>query len=98
MFAVLVLGAIFVTAMIVIGVLAAVAGLVGFVISLPFRILGLAFRFVGLLIALPFLLIGGLFTFGLALLPLAPVIGLVWLAWWWFRRPERPRSHASVAS
>ncbi len=98
MFAMLVLGALFVTALIVIGVLAAVAGLVGFVISLPFRILGWTLKLVGLLIALPFLIIGGLFTLGFALLPLAPVAGLAWLAWWLFRRADGQRSQANVVS
>jgi hypothetical protein len=86
--------------MMVIGVLAAVAGLVGFVISLPFRIFGLAFRLLGFLIALPFLLFAGVFGLGFALLPALPIVALAWLAWWLFRdRKSEPQgSHASVIS
>lgn len=94
-----VLGALVFAAMLVIGVLAAVAGFVGFVITLPFRILGLAFRLLGWLIALPFLLVGGAIALVFGLLPFAPIVLLAWLAWWLFRDRSKPeRSHASVVS
>ena len=99
MISLLVIGVLFVAAMMVIGVLAAVASLVGFLIWLPFRILGLAFRLLGLVIALPFLLIAGLLGFGFALVPLLPLLGLGALAWWVLRdRKSQQGSHASVVS
>ena len=98
MISLLVLGALLFAGMMVIGVLAAVAGLVGFVISLPFRILGLAFRLIGALIALPFLIIAGILGFGFALVPLLPLVGLGALAWWLMRDRKPERSHASVIS
>jgi hypothetical protein len=98
----LVLGVLCVAAVMVIGVLAAVAGLVGFVISLPFRILGLVFRLLGLLIALPFLVIACVLGLGFALFPLLPLVALGGVAWWFFRDRDRGRkpegSHASVVS
>ena len=102
MISLLVIGVLFVAAMMVIGVLAAVASLVGFLIWLPFRILGLAFRLLGLVIALPFLLIAGVLGLGFAVFPLLPLVGLGGLAWWLFRDRDRDRkpqgSHASVIS
>ena len=100
MISLLVLGALCVAAFVVFGVLAAVAGLVGFVISLPFRILGLVFRLLGLVIALPFLLLAGVLGLGFALFPLLPLVALGGLAWWFFRdRDRKPQgSHASVIS
>lgn len=98
MVSLLVLGALVFAGLVVFGVLAAVAGLVGFVISLPFRVLGLVFRMLGLLIALPFVLLACVLGFGFAVLPLAPVIGVAWLVWWLLRDRGRPRSQASVVS
>jgi hypothetical protein len=97
--------AMFVVAMLVVGVVVAVASILGFLITLPFRILGWALKLVGLLIALPFLILGGVLAgggvllalaFGL-LLPLAPVLAIAWLVWW-LVRSDHKRSHASVAS
>jgi len=97
-FSLLVLGVLFVAAMMVIGVLAAVASLVGFLVWLPFRILGFAFKLIGFLIALPFLIIAGVFGLGFALVPLLPLVGMGWLAWWLLRDRKPQRSHASVVS
>jgi hypothetical protein len=94
----LVLGVLFVAAMMVIGVLAAVASFVGFLLWLPFRILGLAFKLLGFLIALPFLIIAGIFGLGFTLLPVLPLVGMGWLAWWILRDRKPERSHASVVS
>lgn len=75
-------------------VLALLGPVLGFLITLPFRILGLVFGLLGALLALPFLILGGVLGllglgFGLLvggaflLLPLLPlalvVFGLVWL-------------------
>jgi len=86
-------------AFVVVGVLGAVMGLAGFVISLPFRLLGWTLKLVTLLIALPFLLVGGLIALVFGLLPFAPIALLTGLVWWLFRdRSRAQRSHASVAS
>ena len=98
MISLLVLGALVFAGLMVFGVLAAIAGLVGFVITLPFRILGWTFKLLGLLIALPFLLIAGVLTFGFALVPLAPLALIAWLAWWVFHDRKPHRSQASVIS
>ena len=108
MIALLVLGALMFAGMLVVGSLFAVVGLLGFVISLPFRILGWTFKLLGLLFAIPFALIGlmlggvGLAVgLGFALLPALPFVLVVWFCWWLFagrRAPAAPRSHASVAS
>lgn len=77
-------------ALVVIGTLLAAASLLGWLISLPFRLFGLLLRGVGLLIGLPFLIVGvvlGVVFFGvgalIALVPLLPlvllVLGVVWL-------------------
>jgi len=105
-FTALLVGAMFVVAMMVVGVVVAVASILGFVISLPFRILGWTLKLLGLLFAVPFLLLGGVLLgggvlaavlFGL-LLPLAPVVGLAWLIWWLATRNSTKGSHASVVS
>ncbi len=94
----LVFGALAFAAMTVIGVLVAVASFMGFVIALPFRIIGWSLRLLGLLIALPFMLLAGVLGVGALLLPLAPVIALVWLAWWLLRDRKPQRSQATVVS
>ena len=99
MITLLVLGVLFFAAMLVIGVLAAVAGFVGFVITLPFRLLGWTLKLVGMLIALPFLLVGGAVALLFGLLPFAPIVALAWLAWWLLHDRNKPeRSQASVVS
>ena len=86
----IVLGALAFCAFVVFGTLIAAASLVGWLISLPFRLLRLAFKGLGLLIGLPFAILGvvlGVVCFGVGalfvLLPLAPlallVFGVVWL-------------------
>jgi hypothetical protein len=67
----------------VFGVLSIVLHLVGFVITLPFRIVGWAFRLVGFLLVL---VLGGLAAVlagGVLLLPLLPfalvALGIAWL-------------------
>ena len=85
-----VLGALAFCAFVVVGTLVAAASLLGWLISLPFRLLGLAFRGLGLLVGLPFVILGvvlAVVLFGvgtlLVLLPLVPlallVFGIVWL-------------------
>lgn len=92
-----VLGALALAAFIVIGSLVTVFSLVGWIISLPFRLVGLAFKGLGLLIGLPLLMFAGLIValvvgVGalLALVPLLPVILLV-LGVVWLVRHRRPR-------
>lgn len=113
MISLLVVGTLVFVAVILIGTLATVASLIGFLIALPFRILGFVFKLVGALVALPFVLLGLLFAavFGggalalgilLACIPLLPVLALGALAWWLLKRESngggRDRSHASVVS
>ena len=98
MITLLVLGALAFTAVLVFSVLAAVAGFVGFMITLPFRIIGWTFKLLGLLIALPFILLFGVLGIGFAILPILPLVGLGWLAWWLFRERKPDGSHASVVS
>jgi hypothetical protein len=95
----------FVVAMMVVGVVVAVASILGFVISLPFRILGWTLKLLGLLFALPFLILGGVLAgggllvallFGL-LLPILPIAGVAWLVWWLATRDAR-HSQAKVVS
>ena len=102
----LLVGAMFVVALVVVGVVVALASILGFVITLPFRILGWTLRLLGMLFAVPFLVLGavlvggGVLTallFGL-LLPLAPIVGFAWLVWWLVTRGESKRSHAGVVS
>jgi hypothetical protein len=102
----LLVGAMFVVALVVVGVVVAMASILGFVISLPFRILGWTIKLLGLLFAVPFLVLGAVIfgggvlaavLFGL-LLPLAPVVGFAWLVWWLATRNDSKRSHAGVVS
>lgn len=105
MFEALLVGAMFVVALMVVGVVIAMASILGFVISLPFKILGWTLKLLGLLFAVPFLILGGVLAgggvllallFGL-LLPLAPVIGIAWLVWWLATRDDK-HSQAKVVS
>jgi hypothetical protein len=83
-------------AFVLIAVLGAIGGLVALVlwlVMLPFRILGFAFKLVGALLMLPFLLLGGLLLgipllFAL-LLPALPSVLLARLVWWLVRRGDR---------
>jgi hypothetical protein len=94
----LVLGAFAFATIVVVAALTAFLGFIGFVITLPFRILGWALKLAGLLIALPFILLFGLLGFGFALAPVLPLVGLGWLAWWLFRERKPDGSHARVVS
>ena len=96
-----VLGALALAAFIVIGSLVTVFSMVGWVISLPFRLVGLVFMGLGLLIVLPLLMFAGLIAaivLGVgalfALVPLLPaillVMGIVWLV---RHRSPRPIPH-----
>ena len=93
-------------AALVIGVLFLLGPILGFLITLPFRILGFVLGLVGWVIAVPFIVVGGalailgllvgLFLGGLfLLLPLLPVVlvvmGLVWLV-------RRSRTRARVVA
>ena len=91
-----VLGTLVFAAVVVFGALAMVGGLVGWFLTLPFRIVGWAFKLVGFLIALPVLLFVGLlvgvvtggallFTAAAILLPMLPIVALAALLWWLFR-------------
>lgn len=87
-------------AFVVIAVLSAIGGLVALVlwiVTLPFRLLGFAFKLLGALLMLPLLALGGLLLavlvgvpllFGL-LLPALPIALLAWLVWWLFHRGSR---------
>ena len=90
MFTLLMIGLVVVAAMVALGALAAVGHLVGFVIALPFRLLGLVFRLVGFVFALVFGALGLVLAGGVLLLPLVPfalaITALVWLV----RRRPRP--------
>ena len=104
----LVVGTMIFVATIVVGVFVSVLSLLGFLISIPFKIIGLVFKLLGFLIALPFLALGAFFGGGalllglaLALMPLLPLVALVALVWWLVRRTggnENRQSHASVVS
>jgi hypothetical protein len=98
-FTLLALGAIGFVVVAVLGLLAAVAALVCWVLFLPFRILGWVFRGFAGLLALPFLLIFAilgavLFTAGLLafFVPFLPFALLIAGVWWLMKRrhPARP--------
>ena len=55
-----VVGALAFCAFIVVGTLVAAASLLGWLISLPFRLFGLALRGLGLVVGLPFLIVGAI--------------------------------------
>lgn len=106
MFEALLVGAMFVVALMVVGVVIAVASILGFVITLPFKILGWTLKLLGLLFAVPFLLLGGLLLGGGVLaailftmvLPVLPLVGIAWLVWWLATRGQSKESHARVVS
>ncbi len=78
----------------VVSALLGVAALVFWVVLLPFRLLGFAFKALGALLFLPVLFVGGLVIAALvgiplllvALLPALPVALLVAAIWWLSRR------------
>jgi hypothetical protein len=89
-----------------VGVFALLGPLLGFLISLPFRILGFVFGVVGWLLLLPLLLVGGILLLGglvlgfgaFLLVPLLAIVlpfalvaaGVIWL----LRRGDRRAVHA----
>lgn len=95
-----VLGVLAFCAFVVFGALFAAASMVGWILVLPFRMLGLLFRGVGLLVGLPLLLIaltvGGL-VLGLgavlAFVPLLPIALLAAAVVWLVRRAARRPAH-----
>lgn len=101
----LVLGSLLLAAVVVIGTLATMGALVGGLLLLPFRLLGWILKWVlgaalFLAIGLPLLLAGlALGGVGLAVglvlfvVPILPVLAVVWLAWW-LLKPKGPRPDA----
>jgi hypothetical protein len=86
--------------LVAIAVLSAIGGLVAlllWVVTLPFRLLGFAFKLLGALLMLPLLLVGGLLlavVVGVPLLlalvlPALPIVLLAWLIWWLAHRGNR---------
>lgn len=92
-----VFGALALVGLVVFGMLAAVLSIVLWVITLPFRLLGLLFHGLGLLILLPFVLVGVLVaaTLGLGFLmvPLAPLALIALAVWLLVRRGAPATSH-----
>ncbi len=87
-------------ALVVIAVLSAVGGLVAlllWLVMLPFRLLGFAFKLLGALLMLPLLAVGGVVLaifVGVPLLlavalPVVPFALLAWLIWWLMHRGDR---------
>ncbi len=96
-----VLGVLGMAALLVFGVLAAVAAFVWWIVVLPFKLLGLVFRGAAVLLALPFLLIAGfigLLVFGAGVLafmmPALPLVLLILGVVWLVRRRSRSTAHA----
>ena len=93
--------------LIVVGVLISVFSVVGWFLWLPFKVIGWGLKLIGLVIAAPFILIalllggfGMLLGVGVLFLPLAPLLLIGALVWWFFRRKPQPhsQSHAGVVS
>jgi len=96
-----VLGVLGMAALLVFGVLAAVAAFVWWIVVLPFKLLGLVFRGAAVLLALPFLLVAGfigLLVFGAGVLafmmPALPLVLLILGVVWLVRRRSRSTAHA----
>lgn len=96
MFELIALGILVVFGLALAGIVWAALSLVFWVVLLPFKLLGLAFRGVAVLFALPFILVFGLvgaLVFGagvlLFLFPLVPFALLVLAAIWLVRRNRR---------
>jgi hypothetical protein len=99
-----VLAALMFAGFVVFGALSLAASMVGWVVLLPFKLLGVLFRGAAFLLALPFVLLFGLLAvmiggFGLLVLflPLIPFALLVWLAWR-LVRTNRASAHSSAPS
>lgn len=85
----------------VVGILAGGIAMVLWLVFLPFRILGWAFKAIGLVLALPFLLVFGVvgfLIFGMGtmifMIPFVPFLLLSWFLWRWMR--GRPRATISA--
>ena len=86
----------------VVSALLGVAAFVFWVVLLPFRLLGFAFKALGALLFLPAMLIGGLLLAAIvgipllfmALLPALPIALLVAAVWWLTRRGFHPAAPA----
>ena len=83
------------------GIVLGTLSLVFWVVLLPFRLLGFAFRALALLLALPLIVLFGgigalILAAGLiaAFVPALPIIALVALVWWRMRR--RPEAHTAA--
>lgn len=96
-----ILGVLAMVGVIVFGVLASAAAMIGWLVWLPFRMLGCIFKGLALAITLPLLLITGLagvvvLGFGLLafLVPLLPFVAVTLLIVWLMKRrhPARPMS------
>lgn len=98
----MVLGTLAFAAIVVFGVLASVFGMVLWLISLPFRIVGWLFHGIAFLFALPFvavfvviamLVLGGAML--MFLVPLLPIVLIALGAWWLVRRNQRSAATAA---
>ncbi len=87
-------------ALVAIAVLSAIGGVIALVlwiVMLPFRLLGFAFKLLGALLMLPLLAVGGLLLtvfLGVpllfaVLLPAVPFALLAWFIWWLMHRGSR---------
>jgi hypothetical protein len=101
MFEVMALGVIALAAVIIFGVLGAIAALVCWILVLPFKLLGLIFRGFAVLLALPLILAAGIFgftVFGVGLLffliPVVPLLLLVAAIMWLAKRRGHRAVHA----
>lgn len=102
----LVFGVLAFAAMLVVGVLVGVLGLLAGIVTLPFRILGWTIKLLGLAFALPLLLVPAviigtllLVVLGVTLLPMLPFVALIYIVYRLVRGRSHDRpSHASVVS
>ena len=95
------LAAVAFTAVVVLTVLASVFSLVVWLVFLPFRVMGWAFKALALVFALPFIALFGILgfvVFGAGMLvflvPILPFVLIACAAWWLVRRAP-PRTGAS---
>ena len=106
----LVLGSLLFAAVVVFGVIATVVALVGGLVLLPLKILGWVLKWVvggalmlalGLPLLLVALAVGGVglaLGLGVIVVPLLPLLAVVWLAWWLLRPRGPAKSEASGAT
>ena len=91
-------GAVAVAGLAVFGLLWALVAMICWVVVLPFKLLGFAFKSLAFLLALPFILVIALFAvvvFGvgavLFAIPALPVIALAAIIWWFASRNRSAR-------